>query len=147
VSEHASTAITCSECGEDCGHRTVEIETLRAALQAIVDFQPDREELGEEFGAEVAACEQCEVWRRKQHPSQRMCETHVRRTFAVRDSNAQSAAYQHYTLRDIARRALDSGSEARMALRYEVPPATPELRAAIDRLSDPRENGRNRDAG
>lgn len=86
-----------------------EIERLRAALQAIVEFQPDREELGEEFGAEVAACEQCEVWRRKQHPIQRMCETHVRRTFAVRDSNAQSAAYQHYTLRDIARRALDSG--------------------------------------
>lgn len=40
-----------------------------------------------------------------------------------------------------AKGARKDGSEARMALRYEVPPASPELREAVDRLSNPRDAG------
>lgn len=88
-----------------------EIERLAAALQTIVDFQPEHEELGDDFYAEVNACEKCEVWRQRRHPVQSMCDAHLRRSYAVLDANAQSAEYQHYTLRDIARRALADASE------------------------------------
>ena len=85
-----------------------EVERLRAALQSIVDFRPETQELGEEFWAEVDACEKCEVWRQRKHPIQSMCEDHVRRSFAVRDDNARSRAYQYLSMQDIARRALRS---------------------------------------
>lgn len=86
-----------------------EVERLREALHAIRWFEPDCESLGTEFFAEVSACAECEVWRRKQHPIQSMCHAHVRQAYANKDARDHARASQYLAMKDIARNALDSG--------------------------------------
>ncbi|RTK99942.1 MAG: hypothetical protein EKK65_08830 [Lysobacterales bacterium] len=84
-----------------------EVDRLRQALQAIVDFEPS-DDLPE-ITHNPDACDECKTWAARKHPIQHACDTWYREYYRREDARKHAYNTQHYDMREIARAALRVG--------------------------------------
>lgn len=91
-------------------------EVLRAALQAIVDYERPFHSPTDEERAESQACEECERARQREWPPSRVCDKHYRILISkYQRANEIEVDSTGWKMKDIARAALAAAREARNA--------------------------------
>lgn len=89
------------------GDLLAEIERLRAALEAIANYEVEQD-WAPVSNDDCAACARC---RDRRWPPSMLCDAHFRLLARRDDANAAKRAGQHYALRRIAQAALAASPE------------------------------------
>ena len=88
-----------------CEAAETEVKRLTEALQSIADFEPNGDI--REITHDSESCDECKVWKVRNHPIQHSCDVWYREYYRREDDRRHAESTQHYGMRKIARQALD----------------------------------------